>query len=92
MLFDAVHAKSPSAGGFDGQGWNDFGALSVGCFDGGLQSRLLWKNLGSDPDHLLDAFFVMIPKESHWAKTVLCASYRLQAMGHGPTEPHSGLV
>ena len=30
MLFDAVHAQSPSDGGFDGWGWNDFKEISVG--------------------------------------------------------------
>ena len=30
MHYDAVGAKFPSAGGFDGCGWNDFRALRVG--------------------------------------------------------------
>ena len=45
ILFDAVLAESPSAGGFDSVGWHDFKALSVGLIVQ-LQSWLLWKNLG----------------------------------------------
>ena len=45
------------------QGHADFGALSVGWFDGLTEILVLVKESGNWPDHLLEAFFVMIPKE-----------------------------
>ena len=43
MLFVAVHADSPSAGGFDGFGWNDFwGHCQLVGLMGRLQSWYLW--------------------------------------------------
>ena len=63
MLFDAVHAKSPSAGGFDGWGWKGLGALSVGWFDGLAEVSVLMEESGMWPEHLRDAHIVIIPKE-----------------------------
>ena len=64
MLFDAVHAaESPSASGFDCWGWNNFRALLVGWFDGLAAILVLVEESGSWPDHLPDAYIVMIAKE-----------------------------
>ena len=89
MLFDAVDAKLPQrvvltvAGTTSGVGW----------FDGLAAILAVVEESGTWPGHLLDAYFVMIPKEGgdgsvHWAKTIECATYRSQAMGHSPTVPY----
>ena len=72
MLCDAVHAKSPSAGDSDWWGWNDFGALSLGWFDGLAEILVLVEESGTLPEHLLDAYIVVIPKEGGNATPIGC--------------------
>ena len=86
-----------SAGGFGGWGWNDFRALSAGWFDGLAAILALVEESGNWPDLLLASKIVMIPKKKvatpdGQRPLSVFVTYRLQAMGHSPTEPYSGLV
>ena len=84
MLFDVVHAKLPSASGFDG--W-------FGMFLKHFHALKLVEATGTWPDNALDAYIVVIPKDGAdvtpiGLETFESLTHSLQITGHSEVESH----